>query len=540
MRCILLRMVVAFLAMLTFGARAAEDWIDELPSVTTVAYASTEELKVTTADWKFDARGIALKDDDDLAAVTLVGTLVLMRKIMLYKYNQEKTLPRERETKLRAIAAAYLEAELLIGKATGNRRGYLTTAHRCGNIDCYRRWFANDISNIYISAEYRARILKRLYPCGERAAELDQLAQSHGLRAPFLPSPAVTLSIPPEIAGVGPSGCTTYGGDANRNGLCDDWEKPPSATAANSAKVPAGTPIALAKLHTLQGGGLRVTLAKDSAQPGTCVRFRVKRAVKPSIDAGAVEVWSGEAVIQSATQPDAAAHAIVAPGIPFEPNEASPFLLVEATSGPSAGPVSCEQPLTKWLQRQLDAGPDGLHGPYARADVAALSAASIALHHTNAFECGFLIGRDMRSAEGGYYTSPPTCGTKSDEFPEEDYRRSLKKGFANSCEEQTNFALAGSVHTHPKSPVAAIDTRNDYFSMLDFDGSVEQKKNDNNFEKIYMISKHSGCVEAFAPKSDDRAFTFSEKYVESVGGAIPAFAPLYLQYVERMETIKCF
>jgi hypothetical protein len=50
----------AFLGLFAVVARAANDWIDELPTVTTVAHAVTEQLRVDTADWRFDVRGIAL------------------------------------------------------------------------------------------------------------------------------------------------------------------------------------------------------------------------------------------------------------------------------------------------------------------------------------------------------------------------------------------------------------------------------------------------------------------------------------------------
>jgi hypothetical protein len=104
-------------------------------------------------------RGIALKEDYDLFAVYLVGTLVLLGQIILYKYQEEESLSREREAnpdreaKLQFMVATYLEAELLIGQGVGNRRGYLTTAQKCRDVGCYRRWFKTGHSNIYISVE---------------------------------------------------------------------------------------------------------------------------------------------------------------------------------------------------------------------------------------------------------------------------------------------------------------------------------------------------------------------------------------------------
>jgi hypothetical protein len=230
------RLIVGFFLLSAVPAFPADDWIDELPTVTAVAHAVAQQLKIDTSDWNFDGRGIALKDDDDLFAVYMVGTLVLLRQIILYKYQEESSLTPERETKLRSVVAAYLEAELLVGQGVGMRRGYLTTAQKCRDVDCYRRWFKMGIHNVG-GASYRRRILPRLFPCyPERASELDRLAQSYATRAPYMPSPAVTLEMEPDLAGVVPAGCADYGGDGNRNGLCDDWQNPPPAACPAIAR----------------------------------------------------------------------------------------------------------------------------------------------------------------------------------------------------------------------------------------------------------------------------------------------------------------
>jgi hypothetical protein len=255
------RITVAILALFALSARAADDWIDELPTVTAVGHAVAEQLKVDTADWRFDMRGIAFKDDDDLFAVYMVGTLVLLRQIILYKYQEDEDLWTEeelsaekpsspereaarkaRQAKLKSIVAAYLEAELLVGKGVGKRRGYLTTAQKCSDNDCYRRWFKIGIGNVR-NASYRGRVLPRLF-CRDRAAELDRLAQSNAPRAPYLPSPAETDSIEPELACIAPKGCLTYGGDANHNWLCEDWENPRKTplSKASASPCPARVP----------------------------------------------------------------------------------------------------------------------------------------------------------------------------------------------------------------------------------------------------------------------------------------------------------
>ncbi|HVY04639.1 MAG TPA: hypothetical protein VHB46_01560 [Burkholderiales bacterium] len=219
---------IAVLAFFSIASHAAE-WIDQLPDVTVVAHAVADQLKADTVGWDFKARGIELEDDDDLFAVYMTGTLVMLRQIVLYKY-QEKSLSREDEAKLRSLVAAYLEAELVIGKNVGARHGYLTTAQKCRDMECYRRWFKTHSMSV-AGASYRGRILARLFCDVALATELDKLAQTNAVHAPYLPSPAVTLQIESGMAGIAAAGCTAYGGDSDRNGLCDDWKDRPRAAS---------------------------------------------------------------------------------------------------------------------------------------------------------------------------------------------------------------------------------------------------------------------------------------------------------------------
>ena len=228
--------IIGIQCVLPVAAHAQSDWIDELPTVTAVAHAVTDQLKVDTANWRFEERGVALKDDDDLYAVYMVGTLMLLRQIILYKYQEEATLTPELQAKLRNAVASYLEAELLIGQGIGKRRGYLTTAQKCRDLDCHRRWFKLGVHGVS-SAAYRARIFKRLFCDPERATELDRLAQSYATRAPYMRSPAETLTIEPEFAGVAPAGCDAYGDDADRNALCDNWRNTPQNPPLSSTSA---------------------------------------------------------------------------------------------------------------------------------------------------------------------------------------------------------------------------------------------------------------------------------------------------------------
>ncbi len=244
----------AFLGLCTLTAQAAGEWIEEFPNVTVVARAVSDQLKADTVDWNFSVRGIALKDDDDLFSVYMVGTLVMLRQIVLYKYEQEeKSLSAQDVEKLRSLVASYLEAELVIGKGIGSRRGYLTTAQKCRDMDCYKRWFKMHYMSVN-GASYRERILPRMFCDDVLATELIKLALSKGLKAPYLPSPAMTLQVESAVAGVAPAGCSIYGGDKDNNGLCDDWQPAPEAASATSSSSASCLPINRDNQPVFSGG----------------------------------------------------------------------------------------------------------------------------------------------------------------------------------------------------------------------------------------------------------------------------------------------
>lgn len=244
----------ALLGLSPATALADGDWIDEFPNVTVVAHAVSDQLKADTANWNFSVRGIALKDDDDLFSVYMTGTLVMLRQLALYKYEQdEKSLTKQDVDKLRSLVASYLEAELVMGKGVGSRRGYLTTAQKCRDMDCYRRWFKMHSMSVN-GASYRERILPRMFCDDARATELQKLALSVGIKAPYLPSPAVTLQVESAMAGVAPPGCSAYGGDKDGNGLCDDWQPSPEAAQASDAGKASCLPIVRPDQPVFSGG----------------------------------------------------------------------------------------------------------------------------------------------------------------------------------------------------------------------------------------------------------------------------------------------
>jgi hypothetical protein len=285
-----------------------------------------------------------------------------------------------------------------------------------------------------------------------------------------------------------------------------------------------------------------VTLAKGSAVPGSTVSLRVLRAEKPVIDAQATEVWprgkSGEVVVQAGTDPDANPYVVVAHGVDLTPEPVSPYLLVEATSAPSAGPVHCEQPLLIWLPRQRRPTPSGLHGPYRSADAAVLASRPIAMEHTAANEAAFLVLHRPKGTEDRYYATPPVAarapeGVSRPLVTGDDYGRSLKNAFSESCEEVESFAVASWAHTHPEV-WWGLDYGGNNFSMIDFNFAIGIRSEAGfSFDPdlqirsapqriyqqapapaapIYVLvaNRWDRCIRAFVARDDDRPFDEAE------------------------------
>ena len=550
------------LAILPVGAHAQTDWIDEFPSVTEVAHAAFEELKVTSAMSRLDMTG-----DDDSIAVNLAGTLNVLRQILYLKFIAEQPLPKAREDKLKKLVAAYLEAELTIGGGAGTRRGYITRAPSAGGQGCsaqdracYRRWFLAHLHANTSRAEYRERFLNRLFPCGTLAKELNGLRQARAATMPYFPSPAVTLQTDGQLAGLAPAGCTAYGGDANQNGLCDDWERKPSLTELSASASSPSAPIVMDTVKLAQGGGLKVALAKWGGKLGQSVCFRVWRSDKSTVDASAQQIWGGHAPVELTADGKASLQVIVAKGQPFALDKARPYFIVELTSGKSPDTASCEIALDQWLQRQLPPKPpSGLHGPYQSADVAMQVTGKLALQMTIDYpataEHGFMVLRDSRLPSGDYYTTAPTrsADTKKLVFQPTDYWNSLGKAFETSCEEHSNFELAATVHTHPvhkkQSPIdvewTGYGADNNNLSIPDFEQAVQLltmqparfvvgETIKSQFEKIYMISEQNRCIQWFAPKPLDLHFEEHELMRNDIA---PTSVALYNEYVKRQRRV---
>jgi hypothetical protein len=523
--------LAGILAMLPLVSHAQSDWIDEFPPVTTVALAAYEELKATS-----ERGNPSSTQDDDAIAVNLAGTFVVLRQIMFLKYNEEPPMSREREDKLRKLVAAYEEAELTIGSGAPCRQGYITreppSGMGCADAECYQRWFLLHLNSSSSRASYRERVLKRLFAPG-RAQELNDLRQRHATRIPYFDSPAVTLRVEPELAGLAPAGCTAYGGDTNQNGLCNDWEKPFGRGTAVAA-ASACTQLAMDEVRMAPGSGLVVTLAKNSGTPGATASFRVWRSSKPALGGDAQRIWAGEATIQPGTKPGAPLQVLLAQGADLERDQKRRYLLVEATSDSGAAPVHCEQPLKNELGRHRVPGPNGLHGGYdsiedaLRLDDVTLIALQLMGAGFDTAETGFLVIRDARIRPGGkgaYYT---TSAVRSSAEPSvygrpiflgPDYGRSLDEAFRTSCENMDDFAVVATVHTHPDK----FDVVEDNFSIPDFEILFEMRAKGVAIEKMFMLSARDCRVRMFTPLPSDRL----------VYGVIDALNP----YLERVKIL---
>jgi hypothetical protein len=241
------------------------DWLDEMPCIPLVVQAVRENLRDLRSDVRLD-------DDEDERAADIVGTLMLLRWIMYFNVVEEvgvpmpRSVPKQQQTrwllenyaaglermskqrlaKFEALDAAYMQAEIVIGRGAGKRSGHLTTVRMCNTSDsysarmadpkmgCYRYWFYIDFGYGINHYEHRSRILPKLFP-SDRAKQYVELVTRYSLAAASPGDLAATLSMPPGSAYPMPGQdyCTTnhYGGDRNGNGLCDDWEKPLSKTA---------------------------------------------------------------------------------------------------------------------------------------------------------------------------------------------------------------------------------------------------------------------------------------------------------------------
>ena len=537
-------------------AQPVSDWIDELPSVTVIAQVAFEENKVTASG--APQNGYA---DPDEVAVNLAATLLMLRQaiwlkawdqpwwVMMWLAPEDDPwwMASGRKDRLRAVVAAYREAELALAHGAVMRNGYIKRAEPDGRgcgADAKSATVAGSLALNAASSRASGHRAGVEPPFSMQLAGSGARRPSASGRQLFvhagLPVTGDDARDRQRARGLAPIGCETYGGDADMNGLCDDW--PPAVVAVDTtSEVGADTctPMQLTSVRreeppsrTSSIAGLKVSIAAGTARPGTVVGFRVRRAASP---AGALiaAVWEGTAAIESKNPLDAqgALFATIARGAPLDPDPNRPFLVVDVPSVAVTKPVHCEQPLESWLKRQLGNFPAGLHGPYDDLQAAVLQPGSIvALQMTQdpdffgwsyQGEHGFLIVQDRRALSGGYFVTPPVPSSQSGlgrqvdgpKFPFEDYYESFKTGFQDSCADEEHFAVAASVHTHP-----GAFGRGNQFSRLDFEGSLASfflPGADNAvwgapdnvlytaMEAAVMLSEGDLCVRTYVPEPGD-------------------------------------
>lgn len=241
------------LCSLANGASGAEkEWLDEMPSVQAVVQAVREQVEV------HQQLNPALVGDEDYLAEMIAGNFTLLRWVMDFQSAKEWEMSDQRRKRMNQLAMDYMQVELAIGLGVGKRKGDVkrncdrtdSDLNRLGQkmhttTECYRLSFHKSVDNVYTSHYGRTQMFPRLF-CDRAQYYLD-LVQEQILRAPSPnPKPAETLSLPDGVQPLGPAVCKhfDYDSDRNKNGLCDDWEKPLAETprirtaAANGCRSP--------------------------------------------------------------------------------------------------------------------------------------------------------------------------------------------------------------------------------------------------------------------------------------------------------------
>ncbi len=338
--------VIAALCAFAGPALGAEDWIDTMPSVATVAQVVQREYNHGP-------------DDQDRAATNLATALVLLRQIIQYQADEEPaTMSLARQAKVRALEKSYLMAELAIGQGLGKRRGALTVpeVHRfyqsrryeqCATRDCYYYWmrFQLDYWNAYV---FRKRILPLLFPC-DQADRLIALATKNALTAraphtPAAPEPEDALAMA-QLPRPATAPCPAEGYDLDGDGLCADWEmslgtKVPARAFCGAVKLDSATTTDARSITVRYTVGVR--LGNDPVHLSAC------RSSNPAITKceGAQTKPIGEETLSDPALLTPGAHeAVILKDHVLAPDPAMPYVVVVADA---AGQTS-QTYFRKWL-----------------------------------------------------------------------------------------------------------------------------------------------------------------------------------------------
>lgn len=550
-------LILGTLLALPPAAQEPVDWLDQFPDVTTVAQVALEEYQAELG---------TVRPEYTWSAANVAGTFRTLREIIELRQRREWFMSGARKQKLRQLIAAYQEAELTVG------RGWLARVRPdpvrppgvfCPEEECYLLGLEVAINARSSSASYRKRVLDRLFPCGDQAKELYQLRQSTYSQPKgafpwfwklgYLESPAHTLRIEGDFAGVAPAGCDVYGGDADRDGLCDSWKPAPRPGAVEESPAKDGRCIELIRVLVAEPGGLKVGIRAGTVAPGSIVNFRVAQAT--SADAASAQViWQGTARVcargttsaecpgikpppwpapAGSTDPrepeNWPLYVVMAAGAPIALSQAAGsdalrFLQVSATSPASEKPVSCERPSPAWPSGESALLASGLHGPYARSEDAVWLEpgwTTIQVTGRTRFpksEHGFLVVR--KGAGGMYYATPPLRSSQAawhwiltglkPLFYYADYHASFRQAFEHSCEDKNAFVVDATVHSH----IPTFSKYQDNFSLLDFEGSFPILADGDTpqltawsgepgnwlmtaLKRMYMLDSDHGCMRFF-------------------------------------------
>lgn len=318
--------------------QATGDWIDELPTVDQVVQVIAREFNTSP-------------ENDDYTAANMAGTFILLRRIIGYRLDIEGQPSPERYEKLHALAWAYMNAELMIGRGIGHRSVSRPDCNVSRSMDCYRRWFLVDLSNTSHVVAFQERVLPLLLPC-ERAKEYIAMIHDRVIGAQKMMSPAELLSLPPDL-GVGlpankkvSEGCIPYGGDADGNGLCDGWEAAFRNARANGLKAASfcGT-LKIKKATTVDSRSIEVEYAVDEQFPTQEVQFLVYRTAEPKLSGTEQPIGEEKLSIPGGKITTVRQPLRILKGTELRPDPNKPYVIVVAKFG--------AREASAWFQKHL-------------------------------------------------------------------------------------------------------------------------------------------------------------------------------------------
>ena len=541
---------VALVGALRAGPAPAADWLDEMPAVPVVVQAVREQLELNRLNP--GAYPAYVGGDADGLASTITGTLVLLRWFMEFESRGEWfMLPArraERRARMEAIALDYMQVELALGLGVEKHRGRIKTGcdrkdtnlNRLGGkmypgAECYRVKFRNEVSSIYAAYVYRQSIFPRLF-CKSGQAYHERFHKNFtGSGSNFIVTSAgVTRQLPGGQKPLGAALCKPYGGDANGNGLCDEWEKPllaSSGSATCGAPPPPPPPqIELTGLKVLDANRVRVEFTRTGAGGIPSVEFKLARIYRDSGHDISIQVTvesrqSALATTNGAsTMPEAVTLRTV-DNASLKPDPSHPWLVVRALSGGvQLGPTTkCKQPVPvpPYEQLELDFDNDrttGLYGPYKTLHEAAKAAEPTARELVEAKSnswwypfrevTGYIVRLGLTEQ---YYITQFVLGPESRGesrskpwVGDPHWQLSLNRSFRNSCERREEFHPVAIFHSHPT--YSCED--NNFFSEDDWKTAYNHRvERDPKWEgdyKGHYLFRPDRCIDFIDGKQSQR------------------------------------